>query len=144
MKLKIFASCLVLVMLVTPLAAFPAQPALSASVAQQVRSLGMFQTPKFNAHYRTPNVDQIESLIEQKGIPLPGPDAKNQAVQAFRQEWALRNPTTPNPEKLQALMDKERQGKLGLKPAAADDTQIMSLAIPVAHIPHLGGGIIGN
>jgi len=50
----------------------------------------------------------------------PGwPEAKAQAVQVFRQKWAERNPTTPNPEKCAALLEKERKGELGAMAAEA-------------------------
>ena len=34
---------------------------------------------------------------KKQGIPLAGPEARAKAVQAFRREWAERNPTTPDP-----------------------------------------------
>ena len=73
----------------------------------------MFSVSKWTVHYRAPNIEQIETLLEREGIPLPGPEARTQAVQVFRQKWAERNPTTPNPEKLRKLLEKERQGKPG-------------------------------
>ena len=106
------------------------QPA--APKVKDVQSLGMFSVTKWTEHYRAPNTDQIETLLEQEGIPLPGPEAKTQAVQVFREEWAKRNPTTPNPEKLRKLLEKERQGKKFESMAAeAPQPQIMSLAVPV-------------
>ena len=73
----------------------------------------MFSVSKWTVHYRAPNIEQIETLLEREGIPLAGPEATSQAVQAFRQKWAERNPTTPEPREAAKLLEKERQGKLG-------------------------------
>jgi immune inhibitor A len=106
-------------------------PTDSGLAVKSVESLGMFSVSKWTVHYRAPNVEQIETLLEREGIPLAGPEARAHAVQQFRHKWAERNPTTPNPEKFRALMEKERQGKLGLQAADAVQPQIMSLAVPV-------------
>ena len=83
------AATLALTMIVT------VQPV--APKIKDVQSLGMFTASKWTVHYRAPNTDQIETLLEKEGIPLSSPEARSQAVQVFRQEWAKRNPTTPNP-----------------------------------------------
>jgi immune inhibitor A len=103
-------------------------PADAGPLAKSVESLPLFGATKFDAHYRAPNVEQIELLLEDQGISLAGPEARAYAVKVFQQEWAERNPTTPNPEKLRKLLEKERKGKPG--PVAAEP-QIMSLAVPV-------------
>jgi immune inhibitor A len=108
-----------------------AKPNSVAAPVKTVESLGMFRAPKFDAHYRAPNIEQVETLLEEEGIPLSGPGVKAQAVQVFRQKWAERNPTTPNPEKLRNLLENERHGKLGLLGAEAVQPQIMSLVVPV-------------
>ena len=113
-------------------ASVPVESSSLTPPAPTVESLGMFSVPKWTVHYRAPNIEQIETLLEEQGIPLAGPEARAKAVQAFRHEWAERNPTTPDPEKLKKLLDKERQGQLGLMAAeAAAVPQIMSLAVPV-------------
>jgi immune inhibitor A len=102
---------------------------------KDVQSLGMFSVSKWTVHYRAPNTDQIETLLEKEGIPLPSTEARTKAVQVFRQEWAKRNPTTPNPRKLEELLNKERTANqvsaLSAQAAEATTPQIMSLAVPV-------------
>jgi immune inhibitor A len=133
MKRKIFAFCLVFCLVITPLATLRA-PSTGADLVKQVDSLGMFQA-KYAAHYRAPNVAQIETLLEEQGIPLANAsaEAKQAAVQEFQKKWAERNPTTPNPQKLQNLLEKERTGQLSAMSVntAAATPQIMSLAVPV-------------
>ena len=90
-----------------------------------------FSVSKWTDHYRAPNIEQIETLLEREGIPLHGPEAAQKPVATFRQKWAERNPTTPNPEKLRALLENERLGKPGPMAAEAAAPQIMSLAVPV-------------
>jgi immune inhibitor A len=120
------------VALVTSLGASATVPTTSgADVAKSVASLLIFQGTKYDAHYRAPNTDQIDNLLEQAGIALPTPALRAQAERVFRQKWAERNPTTPNPKKLQELLDKERQGGPAVVAAAAAEPQIMSLAVPV-------------
>jgi immune inhibitor A len=126
MRLKFLLFSLVLTLLVVA-SLMPAMTAAPADIGHAVKSLGMFSDSKWTAHYRAPSVEQIELLLQDQGIPLPGPAAKARAVQVFRQKWAERNPTTPNPKKLQELLKNERRGKPGLEPT----TQIMSLAVPV-------------
>ena len=144
MKNKLFVLCLVAILTITLLgSSSAAQISSTNDLVKSVESLPMFQATKFDAHYRAPNTDQIETLLEQEGIPLAGPEARAQAVQVFRQMWAERNPTTPEPKKLQKLLEKERQGKLGPMAAEAAQPQIMSLAVPVnspTAIPLTGAG----
>jgi immune inhibitor A len=133
MNRKLFAFCLIFFLVVTPLASFPTQ-STSIDLVQQVSSLAMFSVPKWTIHYRAPNIEQIETLLEREGIPLTYPESITQAVQTFQSEWAKRNPTTPNPQKLQQLLDRERQGQPGPMAdtgTAAAVPQIMSLAVAV-------------
>jgi immune inhibitor A len=132
MNRKLFGLCLIFFLFVAPLASFPTQ-ATSIDVVQQVSSLKMFQATKYTVHYRAPNTDQIETLLEEQGISLANasPQAKQAAVQTFREKWAERNPSTPNPEKLRNLEDKERKGGHDSNPPTPTVPQIMSLAVPV-------------
>jgi immune inhibitor A len=108
-----------------------AQLPANQDVVQAVDALAMFQGGKFNAHYRAPNVDQIDTLLAREGISLNTPLRKNVAAQRFMEKWAQRNPTTPNPLKLQQLLDRERRGQAGPMADAAATPQIMSMAVPV-------------
>jgi len=131
MKKKILGFCLIFSLIMAPLAILPAQTVSSIDLVKQVQSLGMFSASKWTVHYRAPNTEQIETLLKEEGILLKDPQAAEQAVATFRQEWAKRNPTTPNPKKLNELLEKERQGKAGLMAAETTTPQIMSLAVPV-------------
>jgi len=122
LKLLLLALALLVVACLTPsTAAVPADTGLA------VKSLGMFSASKWTVHYRAPSDEQIDLLLEDQGIPLANPDARAQAIQVFRQEWAKRNPTTPNPGELRKLLMNERAGQ----PAPPAAPQIMSLAVPV-------------
>ncbi|MGZ9166349.1 MAG: M6 family metalloprotease domain-containing protein, partial [Anaerolineales bacterium] len=131
MKTKFFALCLVAILTISALGTASPQ-SLQADVVKSIQSLSMFNE-KFDAHYRAPNTDQIETLLEEEGIPLTSPEMRTMAVQVFRQKWIERNPTTPNPIKLQALLDKERgeATMAAAMQAEAATPQIMSLAVPV-------------
>jgi immune inhibitor A len=134
MKNRLFVLSLVAMLTIASLGYSPlAQIATANDVITSVDSLAMFQATKFNAHYVAPKTEQIETFLEREGIPLTNPDLRAQAVQRFQAKWAERNPTTPNPEKLQKLLEKERQGELGAMAVAAEAAapQIMSLAVPV-------------
>jgi immune inhibitor A len=134
MNSRLFVLSLVAILTITLLGYSPlAQIATTNDVITSVDSLAMFQATKFNAHYVAPKIEQIETLLEREGIPLTNSDLRAQAVQRFQEKWAERNPTTPNPEKLQKLLEKERQGELGAMAMAAEAAapQIMSLAVPV-------------
>lgn len=135
MKNKLFALCLVVVLAVTLLGSSPAsQPVSARMIVQSVESLSIFQATKFNAHYRAPNIEQIETFLEVHGVPMADPEMKALAVQEFRKNWSERNPTTPNPDKFRRLLEKERQGETAMMAAAAEaaaEPQIMSLAVPV-------------
>ena len=140
MNRKVFAAIGIVALLVSMLgaaapaaASVPVESSSPTPPAPTVESLGMFSVSKWTVHYRAPNIEQIETLLEREGIPLTSPEARAQAVQAFRQKWAERNPTTPNPEKLQELLEKERQGKPG--PMAAE-----AAAAP-DHEPGRAGGV---
>ena len=133
MNKKLFAFCIIFTLVFTQLVAFPTQKQSATDLVQQVGLLGMFSASKWTVHYRAPNIEQIETFLEEQGIPLASasPEMRQAALQEFRRLWAERNPTTPNPEKLRALLEKERQGKLGSMAPEAATPQIMSLAVPV-------------
>ena len=134
MKNKFFVFCLIAILTISVLGTSCAQKPASLDVVKSVQSMAMFQTAKFSAHYRVPNIDQIDTLLEEQAIPLSNPLMKTQAEDAFMSEWAKRNPTTPNPDKLRALLDRERYGEVTLmsaQGATAATPQIMSLAVPV-------------
>jgi len=132
MKNKLFVLCLVAILTITLVgSSSAAQTPSTNDLAKSVESLPMFQVTKFNAHYRAPNVDQIEMLLEREGISLAGASRRTLAVQRFQEQWAERNPTTPNPEKLRKLLERERGGGPALMSAEAEVPQIMSLAVPV-------------
>jgi immune inhibitor A len=132
MKNKLFVFCLVAILTISVLGSSCAQKPANLDVVKSVQSMAMFQSAKFTAHYRVPAIDQIDTLLEAQGISLTDPAAKTQAEDAFMREWAKRNPTTPNPEKLRALLARERLGSSAVaKQAAAAQPQIMSLAVPV-------------
>ena len=57
----------------------------------------------------------------------PNAAARATAEATFRQEWAERNPTTPNPKKFAKLIRRERKGD----PTTVTGSQFMSLAVPV-------------
>jgi immune inhibitor A len=132
MKNKLFAIFLIAILSITLLGVASPYSPKTGDVVKSVQSLPMF-SEKFDAHYRAPNTDQVETLLEEQGIPLAGAEMKTMAVQAFWQKWIERNPTTPNPKKLQELLDKERGGNVSLMAAetASAEPQIMSLAVPV-------------
>ena len=131
MNKKIIAILISISLLATLLVISPAVIRPEASAARAVKSLGMFSVSKWTVHYRAPNIEQIETLLTDLGIPMPDAQAREQAVATFRQMWAERNPTTPNPEKLRDLLEKERLGQAGLMAAEVATPQIMSLAVPV-------------
>ena len=71
MKNKLFVLCLVAILTITLLgSSSAAQTPSTNDLVKSVESLPMFQATKFDAHYRAPNTDQIETLLEQEGIPL--------------------------------------------------------------------------
>jgi len=108
-----------------------AQPTTSTS-APDVASMSILGAGKFDAHYVAPRDDVIEDILMEEGILLPGADTptRRAAVGAYRTAFIERNPTTPNPKKLKALLDKERGAKSALEEPATTP-QIMSLAVPV-------------
>ena len=114
------------------MALVPAVQPMTVTAAKDVRSASIFSAGKFDAHYVAPRDDAIVDMLMEEGILLSGssPDTRRAAVQAYRQAFIERNPTTPNPKKLKALLDKERG--VGKKaPSATATPQIMSLAVPV-------------
>ena len=128
--LLLTSAVLALLVAVTVAAALMTTPGLDTGSA--VRSLGMFEAAKWTEHYRAPSDEQIERLLKHEGVSLAGPDGRAKGVEAFREEWAKRNPTTPNPEKLQELLDKERSGQRARMAAQVmAEPQIMSLAVPM-------------
>ena len=126
MRLKLFLASLVLALLAVAgltAAATTAPP----DVSSRVKALNLFGAVKWTAHYQTPSDAQVDTYLQRHGISLADPAARATALQVFRQEWAERNPTTPNPRKLHKLETRERQGK----PAEVTGPQFMSLAVPV-------------
>ena len=104
------------------------------NVIERVQSLAMFKASKFNEHLRMARDEDIESILEENSILLPGatPERKQMAVQEFKKQFVERNPTTPNPLKLQALLKKERGGVMtAAAKAEAEEPQIKSLVVPV-------------
>ena len=74
MKLKlVFLLVLALLVMATMAPAMVAEP---VDTGLAVRSLGMFSDSKWTVHYRAPNDEQIELLLEDKGISLAGPEAR--------------------------------------------------------------------
>ena len=143
MNRKVLAAIGIVALLVSMLgavvpaaASVPVESSLPPKAAPTVDSLGMFSVPKWTVHYRAPNIEQTETLLEKAGIPMKNAAAADKAVATFQKMWAERNPTTPDPVKLQKLLDKERTGQLGAAASAvAAQPQIMSLAVPVEFPP---------
>ncbi len=134
MRNKLFVLCLIAILTIGLVgSSAAAQTPSNDDVVKRVQALGIFQGGKFDAHYRAPNTTQIETILEEMGVHTANNEAMALAVQTFQNEWAKRNPTTPNPEKWQELLNKERQGEVSAMSAAAEAAtpQIMSLAIPV-------------
>ena len=125
MKLRLLLLCLVGVLLV----AACLLPAVTSSpppdVGKSVQSIGLFKAAKWTEHYRVPRDDQALSLLEEQGVKLDGTASRAKALKTFRVEWAKRNPTTPDPEKLQRLLKGEARGR------AAEAPKIKSLVVPV-------------
>jgi immune inhibitor A len=136
MSKRLLALCTILTLLTTLLVASPAMIRPMAPEAKSVQSLTMFQAAKFNAHYRVPRDEDIERILREEGVLLSGADAAmvQAAVREFRQEWAKRNPTTPSPHKLQALLRKERgvaKAAMATGGPEPSETGIKSLVVPV-------------
>ena len=137
MNRKLFIMTLVLTILSCFLIISPAvsedlsRQSLQTDLKKSVESLAMFQAKKFDAHYRTPNIEQIELLLQEQGIPLRGAVSADEKIQTFKREWAKRNPTTVNPQKLRKLLDKERGGPIARMALDAPITHFVSLVVPV-------------
>ena len=108
-------------------AVLPARSAAPADVGAAVKALPMFGDGKWETHYRAPNDAQVDLLLREEGIPLTDAAARTKAEKTFREEWAERNPTTPNPKKFAKLIRRERKGD----PTTVTGSQFMSLAVPV-------------
>ena len=135
MKNKFFVLCLVAILTITlPGAVDIAQIPSTDDMVKSVQSLDMFKVTKFNDHLRMARDEDIAKILEENSILLPGAslEQKQMAVQEFKKQFIERNPTTPNPLKLRALLEKER-GVTALAAAAtaAEEPQIKSLAVPV-------------
>ena len=134
MSKKFFVSCLVAILTVTLLgtSAIAQIPATNVSVTS-VEALPMFQAAKFDAHYRVPRDVTIEQMLVDLQVIKPDttPAQIQGLVQQYKNEFIERNPTTPNPKKLQKLLEKERNGKFGPMADEVVQPQIMSLAVPV-------------
>ena len=104
MKNKLFVFCLVSILAFTLLGS----PSVAQVSSRSVESLAMFQVAKFNAHYRVPRDVTIEQMLVDLQVIQPHtPPAQIQGlVQQFKNEFIQRNPTTPNPKKLQKLLEK--------------------------------------
>lgn len=133
---KVFGLCLVVVMVITSLGASLQAP-VSNDVVGRVQSLTMFKATKFTEHLRMARDEDIERILQDNSILLPGttPRQKQMAVEEFRKQFVERNPTTPNPRKLQALLDKERGVAMRATAKSVEEEsaepQIMSLVVPV-------------
>lgn len=129
MKNKLLIFCLVAILTIALVGSSSfAQAPPTDDVVKRVESLAMFQSTKFDAHYRVPNAAQIEQLLQEEGISLEGAGSGQlqTGVGAFMEEFVERNPTTPNPGRLRQLMAGER----GNSPKRVE-SPIKSLAIPV-------------
>lgn len=132
MSKRFLSLCVTLTLVITLLAVAPIAP----RGARSVQDLALFGSTKFDSHYRVPNLAQIEWLLKQEGVLLPGANTAQVegAVQAFMKEWLQRNPTTPNPVKLRELLEKERLS-MSLQhypePEPEPETGIKSLVVPV-------------
>lgn len=126
MKLRLLVLCLLAALLAAAglLAAVATSP--PPDVGKSVASIGLFKADKWTDHYRVPRDDQALDLLERQGVKLGTPAATARALKSFRQQWAERNPTTPNPRKFQRLLRAERRGA-----TLAAAPQIKSLVVPV-------------
>ena len=136
MTKRSIALCAMLTLLTTLSMALPTAQGPAVTKARSIQDLAMFRAPKFTAHYRVPNEAEIERLLREARVLLPGAEAVQvqAAVQAFMQEWSKRNPVTPNPTKLRQLMRDERQedqAALLCPPPEPEESQILSLVVPV-------------
>lgn len=106
--------------------------------AKSVSDLAIFKAAKFDAHYRVPNEAQIELMLKDEGIISPADAGQNVRahVQAFMKEWVKRNPSTPNPQKLESLLKFEKLAKQLAKhqDKVVPESPIKSLAVPVEFI----------
>ena len=130
MRHRLLMLALVLALIIvaaTAAAVLPTRSAAPADVGAAVKALPMFGDGKWATHYRAPNDAQIDQLLQDKAIPLKNAAARATAEATFRQEWAERNPTTPNPKKFAKLIRRERKGD----PTTVTGSQFMSLAVPV-------------
>ncbi len=119
---------------VLALALLPAASSATPVSAKDIQSASIFSAGKFNAHYVAPRDTAIESTLEKEGILLPGssPTVRSQAIEKWRQAFIERNPTTPYPDKLQKLLDKERGAvKLATATKTEAASPIKSLVVPV-------------
>ncbi len=134
MTKKLFFLSIAVVLAFSALGYSVAQAPESVDMAKTVQLLPMFQAGKFDAHYRVPRDADIGQMLVDQQVILPNtPPAQIQGlVQQFKNEFIHRNPTTPNPKKLQKLLEKEQRGELSQVATEATATpQIMSLAVPV-------------
>src|SRR5512139_2647968 len=82
--------------------------AQAPSAAKDIQSLPLFQADKFDAHYRVPRDVTIEQMLVDLQVIKPdtAPAQIQGLVQQYKNEFIERNPTTPNPKKLQKLLEK--------------------------------------
>jgi immune inhibitor A len=89
-------------------------------------ALPMMRVAKFDGHMRTPHEGQIINLLREHRVVRPDASAEElrAAIDEFMVEWAKRNPTTVNPEKLRQLLSNER-----LAAEAGKSPKAMGLAV---------------
>ena len=115
MTRKLFTLWATLTLLTTLTVALPAASRPAIAEARSIEDMAMFRAAKFDAHLRVPHTAQIERLLREETVLLPGdsPSRVEAAVQDFMREWIRRNPTTPNPEKFRQLLRNERLAAAG-------------------------------
>ncbi len=119
---KIVSLCVVLSML----ALLPTLVSADAPRRTVAEALPMMRVAKFDGHMRTPHEGQIINLLREHRVVRPDATAEElrAAIDEFMVEWAKRNPTTVNPEKLRQLLRNER-----LAAEAGKSPKAMGLAV---------------
>jgi len=122
------------------------------------RPMPVVGSPKWTAHLRTPANDSVirKLLMKAQFIPRDAtPDQIRAAVTEFKRLWRKRQPAVPNPEKLRALLERERDAsKLGKSPKdlkTVPPASFRTLVVPVefagtdsftANLPDGSGGCV--
>jgi immune inhibitor A len=99
----------------------------AAEVTAAVKALPLFSQAKFQAHLVVPKDSDIVSVLDEYGISLKSGTVKAEALKAFRKEFVKRNPSTPNPLKLEKLVKAEDAGN----PQTLTASTFMSLVVPM-------------